>query len=84
MNRYNVITTVDIEQQLMAPDGTITTIIIPAGSVINTVMWDGVAEWTPPEGCTVVLETQVNDEPVADSAPVVDSAPVKTRARAKK
>ena len=55
MNRYNVITTVDIEQQQFHEDGTITTILIPAGSVINTVLWDGVAEWTPPENTVVEL-----------------------------
>lgn len=56
MNRYNVITTVDIEQQQMAPDGAITTITIPAGSVINRVAWDGVAKWTPPENTRIELE----------------------------
>ena len=67
MNRYNVITTVDIEQQQMTPDGAITTVTIPAGSVINTILWDGVAEWTPPEGCTVVLETQAATTPVLNT-----------------
>jgi hypothetical protein len=55
MNRYNVITTVDIEQQQFHEDGTITTVFIPAGSVINTVLWDGVTEWTPPENTVVEL-----------------------------
>ena len=53
MNRYNVITTIDIERQQMAEDGTVTTVTIPAGTVINTVLWDGVAEWAPPENTRV-------------------------------
>ena len=53
MNRYNVITTVDIEQQQMADNGTVTTVTIPAGSVVNTVLWAGTAEWAPPENTRV-------------------------------
>ena len=53
MNRYNVITTVDIEQMQMDPDGNVVTITLPAGSVVNIVLWDGVAEWAPPENTRV-------------------------------
>jgi hypothetical protein len=53
MNRYNVITTVDLEQMQMVEDGTVTTVTIPAGSVVNTVLWDGVSDWTPPENTRV-------------------------------
>jgi len=53
MNRYNVITTIDIEQMQMAEDGTVTTVTIPAGSVVNTILWDGVSDWTPPENTKV-------------------------------
>jgi len=53
MNRYNVITTVDIEQMQMVEDGTVTIVTIPAGSVVNTVLWDGAAEWAPPENTRV-------------------------------
>jgi hypothetical protein len=56
MNRYNVITTVDIEQIELDENGNPVIIIIPAGSVINTVVWDGVTEWTPPENTRVEPE----------------------------
>lgn len=53
MNRYNVITTIDIERQQFNEDGTVTIVTIPAGSVVNTVLWDGIAEWAPPESTRV-------------------------------
>jgi hypothetical protein len=55
MNKYNVITTVDIEQ--LVPDENENPVfgVIPAGTVINTILWDGVTEWTPPENTTAVL-----------------------------
>lgn len=56
MNRYSVISTTDTEQQQINEDGTIATVIIPAGSVINTVLWDGVTEWFPPENTRVEQE----------------------------
>jgi hypothetical protein len=46
---YNIITNIDIEQQ--NPDGTTT--VIPAGSVLNTVLWDGESGWAPPENTTL-------------------------------
>jgi hypothetical protein len=53
MNRYNVITTIDIEQMQMNADGGVMTITLPAGTVINTILWDGVSDWTPPENTKV-------------------------------
>jgi hypothetical protein len=54
MANYNVITTVDIEQ--INPDGTTT--VIPFGSIINTVIWDGITPWTPPDNTTLQLISQ--------------------------
>ncbi len=28
-------------------------VIDQGGNVINIILWDGVAEWSPPDGCTV-------------------------------
>ena len=53
MNRYNVITTIDIEQMQMDADGNVVTITLPAGSVVNTILWDGVSDWTSPENTKV-------------------------------
>lgn len=56
MNEYNVITTVDIERLVPDENGNPVFVVIPAGSVINTVIWDGVTEWTPPENTRVEPE----------------------------
>ena len=56
MNRYNVITTVDIQETQVDMSGNVVIVVIPAGSVINTVIWDGVTEWTPPENTVVEPE----------------------------
>jgi hypothetical protein len=53
MDAYNVITTVALEQMVVDKNGNLAPIVIPAGTVINTVIWDGVSEWTPPENTKV-------------------------------
>ena len=53
MKRYNVITTVDIEQMEADENGNPVFGVIPAGTVINTILWDGVTEWTPPKDTRV-------------------------------
>ena len=67
-------------------------LIIKDEQVINTVLWDGVSDWTPPEGTTVELApvqvgigwTRVGGNWIAPGpppAPVED--PYKVSARAK-
>ena len=53
MIAYNVITTVDLERVQMDADGSVMTITLPAGTVINTILWDGASDWTPPENTKV-------------------------------
>lgn len=31
-------------------------VIDDAGIALNTIIWDGESDWSPPEGCTVALE----------------------------
>lgn len=31
-------------------------VVIPAGSVVNIILWDGETEWTPPEGTRAMRE----------------------------
>ena len=31
-------------------------VVIPAGSVLNIMLWDGETEWVPPEGTRVMRE----------------------------
>jgi hypothetical protein len=56
MNGYNVITTVDIQQLVSDANGNPVFGVIPAGTVINTILWDGVTEWTPPKDTRVEPE----------------------------
>ncbi len=67
-------------------------LIIKDEQVINTVLWDGVSDWTPPEGTTVELApahvgigwTRVDGNwiaPEPPAAPTLD--PAKESARAK-
>lgn len=53
MATYKVITTVDIEQMQMDENGAPVMVVISAGSIINHIVWDGIAEWAPPENTRV-------------------------------
>lgn len=69
-----------------------TYLVIKDEQVINTVVWDGVSDWTPPEGTTVELAlahvgigwTRVAGEWVAPEPPAPPAEdPAKVSARAK-
>lgn len=67
-------------------------LVIKDNEVINAVVWDGVSDWTPPEGTTVELApahvgigwTRVDGNwvaPEAPPAPTPDTAKVSARAK---
>jgi hypothetical protein len=67
-------------------------LIIKDEQVINTVLWDGVSDWTPPEGTTVELApahvgigwTRVDGNWIAPEPPAAPTPdPAKVSARAK-
>ncbi len=67
-------------------------LVIKDEQVINAVVWDGVSDWTPPEGTTVELApahvgigwTRVGGEWVAPEPPPAPTPdPAKVSARAK-
>ena len=69
-----------------------TYLVIKDNQVINTVLWDGASDWTPPEGTTVELApshvgigwTRVDGNWVAPEPPAAPTPdPVKESARAK-
>jgi hypothetical protein len=69
-----------------------TYLVIKDNQVINTVVWDGVSDWTPPEGTTVELApahvgigwTRVGGEWIAPEPPLAPTPdPNKVSARAK-
>ena len=51
---YNVVTTVDMDQT----DAEGNMVTIPAGTVINTILWDGVTPYQPPPDTRLELATQ--------------------------
>jgi len=52
-------------------------IIVADGLITNTVEWDGVAEWSPPEGCTAI---ESDDGSIGDS--YIDGETPRSTARA--
>ena len=50
--RYRVISVED--KEAADTDGNL--VAIPAGTVLTVILWDGVSEWTPPEGTRVEVE----------------------------
>jgi hypothetical protein len=56
MDQYSVVTT--IETQGFDREGNLIT--IPAGTIVNTVLWDGESEWSPPEG-TIAVKVEQHD-----------------------
>ena len=42
-------------------------VVIPAGSVLNTMLWDGVSEWVLPEGTRVMREADYLTKETADA-----------------
>ena len=57
-NRYLIITTAAIERTELDADGNVAQITIAPGTVVNTVLWDGVTLWNPGEGMRAVLESE--------------------------
>jgi len=42
-------------------------VVIPGGSVLNIMLWDGETEWTPPEGTRVMREADYLAKGKADA-----------------
>lgn len=51
---YSVITTAETTRIDFDADGTLVEVTIPAGTVVNTVLWDGETPWHPGEGLRAV------------------------------
>lgn len=58
VDRYLIITTAAIERTEFDVDGNVVQITIAPGTVVNTVLWDGVTPWSPGEGMQAVLESE--------------------------
>lgn len=58
VDRYLIITTAAIERTELDANGNVAQITIAPGTVVNTVLWDGVTPWNPGEGMQAVLESE--------------------------
>lgn len=54
-NVYFIITTSATKRLELDADGNPVEVTIPAGTVVNRVLWDGETAWEPGEGLRVVL-----------------------------
>jgi hypothetical protein len=53
-------------------------ILDSSGRCINRILWDGVSDWQPPEGCTAVLDPD-NLHPICqEPQPEPDADPLAT------
>ena len=57
-DRYLIITTAAIERTELDADGNVSQITIAPGTIMNTVLWDGVPPWKPGEGMRAIPETE--------------------------
>ena len=57
-DRYLIITTAAIERTELDADGNVSQITIAPGTIMNTVLWDGVTPWSPGEGLRAVMESE--------------------------
>ncbi len=55
MSIYNLVATEVLTEPSCDADGNPTTITYQVGDVVQQIVWDGVAEYTPPPGMKVVL-----------------------------
>ena len=53
-NVYFIVATVETERTELDADGSPTQVTVAPGTIMNTVIWDGVTPWEPGEGLQVV------------------------------
>lgn len=51
---YYVILQAPKKELSLDADGNVQETTLPAGTVVNTVLWDGEKAWEVPENCTIV------------------------------
>lgn len=56
VDRWVVLSLEETTQQEFDPERGLREVVIPAGSVVNIILWDGETQWVPPEGTRVMRE----------------------------
>lgn len=58
VDRWVIISLADETRQEFDPEKGPREVVIPAGSVVNIILWDGETQWVPPEGTRVMRESE--------------------------
>lgn len=58
VDRWVILSLEDTTRLELDESGNATTVLIPAGSVVNICLWDGETPWVPPEGTRVMRESE--------------------------
>lgn len=56
VDRWVVLSLEETTRQEFDPERGLREVVIPAGSVVNIILWDGETQWVPPEGTRVMRE----------------------------
>ena len=56
VDRWVVLSLEETTQQEFDLERGLREVVIPAGSVVNIILWDGETQWVPPEGTRVMRE----------------------------
>ena len=58
VDRWVIISLEETTRQEFDPERGPREVVIPAGSVVNIILWDGETQWVPPEGTRVMRESE--------------------------
>lgn len=58
VDRWVLLSLEETKQLEFDPERGAREVVIPAGSVLNIMLWDGETEWVPPEGTRVMRESE--------------------------
>lgn len=56
VDRWVMLSLEETTRQEFDPERGMREVVIPAGSVVNIILWDGETQWVPPEGTRVMRE----------------------------
>lgn len=56
VDRWVMLSLEETTWQEFDPERGLREVVIPAGSVVNIILWDGETQWVPPEGTRVMRE----------------------------
>jgi hypothetical protein len=56
VDRWVMLSLEETTRQEFDPEKGLREVVIPAGSVVNIILWDGETQWVPPESTRVMRE----------------------------